>query len=59
MSQLPQHLRTTSEGAESTEQDIASEPETQIDEMVSETLEEVQVHVTTLLCLHHRLTFLM
>jgi hypothetical protein len=45
--QLSQDFQTTSEGKKSAGPDITSEQGTLVEENVSETLEEVQVHCTT------------
>ena len=44
MSQLPQDFQTTSVGTESAGPDLKLEQGTSVEEIVSETLEEVQVH---------------
>jgi hypothetical protein len=49
MSQLPQNFQMTSEGAESAGPELASEQGTLVEELVSETLEEVQVRCNNLL----------
>lgn len=49
MSQLSQGFQTTTEGTESAGPDPASEQGTPTEELVGETLEEVQVHLNDLL----------